>query len=117
MEEAKKMLEYVLGMLKVMPKCYLVEEVFGDNGWDSGSFHKIPVEYPELGGLYRQVKDLVNVRVIKGISDDSINAQLGIKILGDYFSESVVVDDGLSGMSEEEIDMRVRELYKRVYGK
>lgn len=112
------MLRYIYEGLLADPKCYLVEELLGgDNGWDSGSFHKVPVDYPELTGLYRRIKDLVNVRVIKGISDESINPQLGIKILGGYFTEGVAESDDVGKMSDEELDVRIKELWGVLYGK
>jgi hypothetical protein len=65
--------------------------------------------------VYRKLKDLLEGRIWKGINDGSVNQQLGLKALGEFFERRVEVEDagGVVSACRERLD----EMLARAAGK
>lgn len=108
----KEELDWILHQLQVIKKdAYLISNVIEYKEYATKDVHGWAGEYDkdvELQRVYNKIKDILEARIFRGINDETINAQLGIKALGEFFVRSSG-EGGNGGVGEIRVEILAME--------
>lgn len=97
-QEIKNELTEILDRLRINEDVHLLADVISECDYTVRDVHGWAGECREdkdIMRIYNKIRDILESRIFKGINNEMINPQLGMKTLGEFFTYSEGKEGGI----------------------